>query len=268
MRMRRAHACLLAGFVALVLAQTLGCADEQRVLYSLEWDTTGAQRSQSGDAWTLDTDLGYRVQLAEGFLVSHSVELVECDARPQPLAQALLDSLSTLAVRPARAGHAPSLNPSAFRSSYVEPIVAAAPTTTSRVLVGGRRYCDVDYLIARADVSAVGLPKAVDMVGKSLYLRGVYAARRQRPVPFTIATTVASGRRAGLFRPGHFGDEEFRAVFDASSGDVVVRLRRRLAGMFDGVDFARSPERDWPHRILANLVDDMTVVYEPGGANP
>jgi hypothetical protein len=237
-----------------------GCAEERRVVYSLEWDVAGLSRPASGVGWEIVTDLGYRVQLDAGYLSSHSVELIECDYRPQPLARLVSGLVASLVPAPAFAGHVLSPNPSAFRTTHVESLVAAAPITTSRIVVGGRRYCEVSYLVARAEVSAAGLPGDLDMAGKSLYVAGMYSLPGTAPERFAIASTVASGGRVGFFAAGHFGDDGHRVELDTASGDVVVRIRRRLGSLFDGVDFARQPRSDWAHAILANLVDDLTVV--------
>lgn len=252
----------VAGLVrGLVLGGLLaGCAEERRVVYSFEWDLAGVTRPASGAGWEIVTDLGYRVRLDTGYLSSHSAELVECEDRAQPLALLVSGLFPTLVPRPAFAGHVLSPNPLAFHTSHVESIVAAAPTTTSRIVVGGRRYCGVNYLVARADASAAGLPADLDMVGKSLYVAGMYGFPGAVPEPFAIASTVASGRRVGIFSPGASGGDGQRGELDTASGDAVVRIRRRLGSLFDGVDFAHQPRSDWAHGILANLVDDLSVV--------
>lgn len=255
--------------VALVAACAFaGCAREQPLVYSLEWDASDVDRVEGH--LVIENDLGYRVVLDRGFLSSHTAQLVECDYRPQPLAvgsairTAVFDGLF---VAPAYAGHVLSLDPSAFASVQVESIVAATTTATRRVLVAGGRYCEMSYLVARADEAAHGLPQTVAMVGKSLYLQGVYSYAGQAPTRFEVSSTVAYGRRLPLYPPGHFGDDRLRVELDMSSSGGILRIRRRLRSLFHGLDFARTPEREWARRVLTNVVDDMTVVLEPYGPN-
>ena len=254
----------LVGF--LLLLPLVGCVDERRVVFSLEWDLAGAERAAGDPALLIRTDLGYQVWLRRGFLASHALDLVECAGPLPPLARLAADAAALLAPAPAFAGHVLSLNPSTFRPAIVESLLATTPTTSARVLVAGRRYCDVNFLVARADADAGGLPDDLAMAGKSLYLEAMFAAPGAAPVPFTIATSVTAGRRFALRRRA---DGEARSVaFDSATGDAVVRVRRRMASLFDGVDFARQPRSEWPHRILANLVDDTVVVLETAETEP
>lgn len=245
----------LAGLF-LLLPVVAGCVGERRVVFSLEWDLTGTERSADGAALVVRTDLGYRVWLQRGFLASHPLDLVECAEPVPPLARLAAGAAALLAPAPAWAGHVLSLNPSAFRPATVESLPAAAPTTSTRVLVAGRRYCELNYLVARADAGASGLPDDLAMTGKSLYLEGMFAAPGASPEPFTIATSVTAGRRFALRRPGD------------ATGDAVVHVRRRMASLFDGVDFVRQPRSEWPHHILANLVDDLDVVFATAETEP
>lgn len=255
----------LVGFL-LLLPVLAGCVGERRVLFSLEWDVAGTERSADGAALLVRNDLGYQVWLRRGFLASHPLDLVECAEPSPPLARLAAGAAALLAPAPAWAGHVLSLNPSAFRPAIVESLLAAAPATSARVLVAGRRYCELNYLVARADTAATGLPDDLAMAGKSLYLEGMVAAPGAPPVPFTIATSVTAGRRLALRR---HADAVARSIaFDSTAGDAVVRVRRCMASLFDGVDFVRQPRSEWPHRILANLVDDLAVVVEAAETEP
>lgn len=255
----------LAGLF-LLLPVLAGCVGERRVVFSLEWDLAGTERVDEGAALLVHTDLGYRVWLRRALLASHPLDLVECAGPLPPLARLAAGATALLAPAPAFAGHVLSLNPSAFRPAIIESLLAAAPTTSRRVLVAGRRYCELDYLVARAAAGAAGSPDDLAMAGKSLYLEGMVAAPGASPEPFSIATSVTAGRRFALRRPG---DAAARSVvFDSDAGDAVVRVRRRMASLFDGVDFARQPRSEWPHRILANLVEDLGVVLETAETEP
>lgn len=230
--------CLCAALVA-------GCGSDGRFVYTLAWNLEGVRRDDQAIGWSVTTDLGYEVRVDAGYLTSHSAELLACDRRTVPLVQ-----LATwIAPRPAYATHALSLNPSAFHQARIESLARPRDSRTVRP-VPAAEYCGVQYLVARAAGVATGLPEDIDMTARSLYLRGDYAAAEGMHQPFEITTTVAHGLRFDSDR------------IDGRDAPVAVRIERSLGRLFDGVDFAQSPEREWPRRILRNLIDSTVVAVD------
>lgn len=221
----------------------LGCARDGRVVYLLSWDLDRVLRAADGTSWTVTTDLGYEVRVAAGYLTSHTAELIACDRRPGALAWLAF----SLMPRPAHATHALALDPSAFHRARIESLTAARTARVVRPVPRAQAYCEAHYLVARAGGTATAMPAEVDMTDRSLYVRGVYGKANGMRTAFEITTTVAHGWRGAVER------------IDAGPGPIAVHVERRLGTLFDGLDFARVPEREWPRRMLANLIDGTVV---------
>ncbi len=239
--------------VLLLLFFAAGCTSEHSIHYQLEWRVDRLQRSTRHSAWSVRSDLGYVVTLEQGFLSSHTTELVECDAPP------FAPSYGWSLIRPAFAGHMVSVHPTAFRQPRIESLVDPKPARLSRVMPGRRLYCRAHYLIARADASAVGLPTDVDMLGASLVLRGSYARDGAAPREFSLRTAAANDVTQELTTaPGGTA-----VRFDSGVSGATLHVERDLGALFDGLDFERQPQRQWPRQVLQNLIDHTRIRLEP-----
>jgi hypothetical protein len=208
------------------------------VRYVLTWATDGVAREADG-AWTVTNDLGYRVRVGRGWVTSYSTELVEC-----PKDAAAWFPFPSLAF----AGHlAGTPNPAAVKPMRVESLLRPADAEAGVVTLAPQPYCQLHYLVARAGHDSPGLPAELDMVDTTLHVEGTYrAADAAGDTAFTIHSASAYGQ---LF-PLHV---------DTGREGAEVVLRRRLAAMFDGVDFARMPEKTIALQILRALVDHVAV---------
>lgn len=237
-----------------------GCTSEHSIHYRLDWRRDRVEVAGDGQGWSVVSDLGYRITVAQGYLSSHTTELVECES-----ATPADPGYSWSLIRPAFAGHMIGVHPSAFRVPRIESLLHPVPSTVSRVLPGRRFYCRAHYLIARADPSAKGLPSDADMLGQSLHLRGTFARGDAPGRPFALRTAAANSVVVDL-RPSASDAAPIR--FDSGAGDATVVVERDLGALFDGLDFAHAPERQWSRRVLQNLIDHTQIHVELAATEP
>jgi hypothetical protein len=231
------------------------------VRVTLDWAPAAPSRVE----WT--NDLGYRVTLDEGWLVSNTVELVRCPAR-----QGLADDLRSLfAPREAWAGHTadPSTEPLRLRAPHAQSLTATAALDMGTLHPPPDEYCASFYLVARAVPGAAiaKSPSGVDLEERrlSVYLRGSFlrpssgpsAAAAER-VPFTAETGSAYGKSAigsGVVDT----TPSAPSLHVAAGASLALRVVRDTARLFDKIDFAASTPETIARQVMANLVDSTRV---------
>ena len=253
--------------VALVLSTTglVGCRSNtapsapHTVSYRLEWSSQGTVAEPNGNGWQTTNDRGYRVHVEHGYLADYSMELVEC---PKEARELDIDSFSAwLPVRAAWAGHMPTTpNPAAIHTPHIEALHAPTDFNVGSMQLAPQRYCRVHYLIARANRSAVGLPDDVDMVERSLYVRGTaQGAAATEPHPFELATSAANAVLTELFPPGRFGAQGAAIIVDTGRENARVVIHRQLKSLFDGVDFDTMTPARIERQVLQNIIDHTEI---------
>ena len=231
------------------------------VSYRLEWSWDGATAEASG-GWQTTNDHGYRVHVERGYLVDYSMELVEC---PKETLSPDTDAYwARFLVQPAWAGHAPTTpNPAAIYTPHIEALHAPTDFDVGTRWLAAQRYCRVHYLIARANRSAVGLPDDLDMVERSLYVRGTsQTPSAAAPRSFEIATSAANAMLTELFPPDHFGAQASAFVVDTGHENARVVVRRGLKSLFDGIDFETMPPARMERQVLQNVIDHTEIVVQ------
>ena len=224
------------------------------VSYVLEWKKTKVEQSPAGDGWEVTNDLGYRVGLTRGYVVTRSLELIPCN--PVPPISLLRRLGNFIGPRPAYAGHSAIADPSATKKAEVESLLNPQPHSVATLYPGPQKYCQTHYLIARADQSANGLPADVDMVDQSVRLEGWF----RRPgvndrTPFAVATGIANGK---LFELPRRQDQPSLALNTESASGVIL-VRRDLDSIFDHVDFANMDAKRIGREVLANLINNAEI---------
>ena len=254
--------------VLLTAAGFSGCRSDtapsapHTVSYRLEWDQEGVVPHSGGAGWQTTNDRGYRVHLERGYLVNYSMELVEC---PKEALESGTDPLwAWFPVQTAWAGHMPTTpNPAAIHTPHIEALHAPVDFEVGSMLLAAQRYCRIHYLVARANRSAVGLPEDVDMVERSLWVRGTYqGAAAATAQPFELATSAANATLTDLFPPGRFGSQGAAIVVDTGKEDARVVIHRRLKPLFDGVDFDTMPPARIERQVLQNLINQTEITVQ------
>ncbi|HZR81275.1 MAG TPA: hypothetical protein VFD92_09295 [Candidatus Binatia bacterium] len=234
------------------------------VRYRLAWATPRGPASADGAA-EITNDLGYRIRIRRGWVTSYSMELVECPKTSATSAAARAVGLAWSWLEgTAWAGHsAGTPNPAAIRPMRVESLLEPATRDVGAVELAPQAYCQVHYLVARAGRDAQGLPDDLDMVDRTLHVEGTYVAPgASAEIPFTIQSAAAYGQ---LFDRAAGASSALRV--DTGRESVEVTIRRHLDRMFDGVDFARMPEKAAALQMLRSLVDHSDAEVVPSHAN-
>lgn len=279
---------LIALLLATLLAQG-GCHDapplttegaDGELRYELRWNREGLTALEGG-GWAWTNDLGHRFTLTRGYMVSYSSELVEClpttanrppasDPRPLDLdgdgiqlaATAITSWLeSALAPSVAWAGHSDDVvNPAAVTTPWVEALHVLEDRTFGVTRPGPLRYCQVHYLVGRANGEARQMPQEVDMARVSLYLEGTaQAPDAQAPTPFTVRTALAAAVLFEIYPEGAFGDDDAQRKVDTARHSADILIERHFTALFDGADPTSMSERTLERHILRNLIDTTQV---------
>jgi len=217
------------------------------------WDQTDVTLLDAG--WAITNDLGYSVEVHDGYLVTYGASLVPC-----PTATHEHDDLgallwSLIGIGAAHAGHDSDVDPSAISTSRVESVATPKAWTIGRVAVPPAVYCEAHYLVARADDATLDMPQTVDLDRASLYLSGVYTPPGGGEArPFEVKTALANGVIAALdVEPGGAG-----GVNLGETGLTVV-IERPLAGLFDGVDFDNMSSAALEQQLLTALIANTSI---------
>lgn len=238
-----------------------------QIRYVLAWDLDGIAVADDG-GWSLRTDLGYTVTVTRGWVTSYQVSLASCGliegtlARHAPRSSGRHDlgrALWSLIGGVAHAGHDDEDDPSTWPSPQVEPLNGFADLELGVVEVPAQTYCKAHYLVGRADDDAVNVPTEVDYDRVSLHLEGTWQVDGGEPQPLVLVTDFNFGKLLTMYPEGQVGDEQSALRLDPTEAGIELVITRRLAGWFDGVDFALLDDQGLAIAILDNLTHALTA---------
>ena len=144
---------------------------------------------------------------------------------------------------------------------HIENLAKPRLRTTQSRRPPPTRFCRVHYLIARAERDAAGLPFRHQMVGVSLFVRGYrQSINDAQPVAFSIETKAANGvaRQIALAA----GDQGLEV--DTARGNATATVTRKLATLFDGVDFDAMTERQASWELLKRVIEGTEITVRMG----
>ncbi|MDP6942894.1 MAG: hypothetical protein QF464_01995 [Myxococcota bacterium] len=220
---------------------------ETQIRYHLTWDWGEAAATEGG--WAVVNDRGYTVEVTDGYLVTHSVQMAPCT-------DADLGVDTTLSrlfgAGRAWAGHGGVDDPSAWLTGMAESLAHPEPTALGPIAVNSGLYCRSHYLVARAEPGMLGLPESMDLVGVSLYIEGTAAL--DEPLPFAVLSTLPTGSLMGWTDPV--------SPIALTGGDIDVTITRDLGRLFDGVDFATMSDDAIQKTVLLGLAERVRVRVE------
>ncbi len=194
----------------------------EEVTYLLTWDTSRIEPLAQG--WAVETDLGYRVEIEDGFLVSYALHLEPCAA--------LFHSGSDRSDMP---------------TPRVERLDTFETTLLAPVTFPTQRYCGVAYDLARADWTAEGAPEDLEVDGVTLALEGRWSREGGEPVEFSWSSSLTASNSYPL--------EVQRPTRRAR-----VELRRDAGALFDGLELADEDPDVLLRDVLINLVLDARTL--------
>lgn len=243
--MKRAGAII--GLLLLAAACDPGPPRPVNVRFDLAWDTAGAMLSDGRAVITTDT--GYEVELDRLTVITYSVELMPC--APLPAKRASLGIIAA-----AWAGHEAGHPPTRTNQAAFETPLTAGTIAMDRIPVPDVAYCGAHYLIGRLLDPPPGASPA-DTVGFSLRMHGrTRKAGEGAWNELTLDSPVAHGILVNF--PDAKGGTRFK------DGDVVV-MTRKLAPMFDGVDFQAMDQAAVVRQILRQIVSNTVVSWHTAG---
>ncbi|QDG53079.1 hypothetical protein FIV42_20720 [Persicimonas caeni] len=231
------------------------------------------EQGASADA-VIVNDLGFEVRVDAAYLVTDTVTLLACDEvdDPRDLPGFSLRTL-TRALLPSAHAHGPT-TPTRLGTPHVEALVGASsrsshPWRIGEFLPPPGDYCAVRLDVRAADDDAIGLPADVDMVGRTLYVRGTYLApdedapNENAPKPFELATGAAFdieldkvASTTGAAAPWSFPRS------GAKTGRVI--LNKNMAAWFEGVDFTDADPEQTARAVLLNARESIELDVELG----
>ncbi len=217
----------------------------EQIRYTLDWEWGAAQPNRGG-GWTVVNDLGYRVKVSGGTLVTRGLELLPCHTMPAAQPMALL---RWLRLPSALAGHSSLLpNESRITNSYTEDLSRPQARLLESRVVTDPEYCQAHYLAAR--------PRGTGPGATVLELTGEWSRDSgARSGSFEIRSTAAYGEIKELLS-GPDGLPAPRSIV----GGLEVSVVRSLGSLFDGIDFASANPDELGMALTRTLVSKARVV--------
>ena len=210
--------------------------------WSLTWDTARVAKTEGG-GWSVDTDRGYRVHVATGWLVDYSVSLGLCDSGGQGGGGSALGRL--LGVRSAYAHE--DGNASTIDLQHAEDLTGSLdPRQPWPAAFPAARYCRAHWLAGRGD-PRLDSPEGIDLQGRSLVLAGTWERDGVRR-DLAVSTWWPQGYLVDLdaiTAPAAVDDGEARVA--------RITVKRSLGTLFDGIDLASATDEELAGRVLENL---------------
>lgn len=235
------------GLVLMVAAYFLpapGASVSGDISYLADWEWGSAEPVPDG-GWTVENNLGYRVQVRDGYVLSYSAVLNQCQHQHR-----LIDwLLSKLLTPTAQAGHSTNADPAQTRVSLTESLAAPTASEWGTVTVNEPAYCRGHYLTA------------VNGTESSLYIEGRYQ-RGGDAQPFMLNTAQAWGAL-----------DDLSSVDGASvhvqpgSEPIRVRVIRPLDTLFDDADFAAMDADTFARTVLRHLAEDTRFEVVSGSVH-
>lgn len=215
-------------------------------------DPTGITPEPEG-GWSVETDLGYRVRVVDGWLSHHSVSLAPCDITAQTAEDARSIGLP-LASAPA---HAEDQDPSAIEALLAEDLTRLGDAELGASSFPPARYCQTHWLVARATGEQLA-PEGIAMESSSLRVSGTWS-RAGITMPFAIDTWWPQAILADIAAPD---DELATAGADGKTHFAFITIRRALGRAFDGIPFETATDDQVAGTLLNSLVAGADVTVE------
>jgi hypothetical protein len=204
----------------------------------MAWEESQIESLDAG-GWSTTSDLGYRVEVEEGWVLNYLLSLVPCDSEPDTGALAWLGWVFG---SPAHADHAPFSDPSLVELSALEPFDSPRTLNLGPFGFPEQTYCSVYWLIARGEPgTAAG--------GTSLRIRGTWQ-RGTETGAVEIDTDFALALITDI------------PPISADQSGLQVTLTRPLSTLFNGIDFAAANPYQQSWDTLSNLVEGTDIAAQ------
>lgn len=197
--------------------------------WSLGWAADGAEMNDDG-SWSTTTDLGYRVTVSKGYIVTSLVSLVPCETDT-----GLASRLMEWVIPTARANHAPYDDPSLLELSAKESLTPWVHIDLPAVTFPESKYCSVYWLLSRGDADT-------DLSETSVAISGTWT---HQDVSGTIDIETDFARAFIAELP----------LLAADQRSATGTLTRSAGTAFDGIDFSGANEYTVAWGVVKNLTE-------------
>jgi hypothetical protein len=217
--------------------------------WTFSWDLDGIEVDEG--SWSTSNEAGVTFTVVSGWLSSYSAALTPCVTEEQDewANRGLLERL--LGIRAAWANHAYDIDPSALAAPILEDLLLLESSDSTPLSFGPTHYCQLHYLVARADPETVDPEPGVRMSLVTLLLNGYWSDGED-----SGELQVESSLNYGAL----FALEDIAASL--SGGEARIELRRSASALFSGVEPSAMSEAEVAWKITKNLVDSTELIFD------
>ena len=215
--------------------------------WSFTWDLDDIVVSEGG--WSTTNDLGITFTVTSGWLSSYSAALAPClvEEEAEWASRGLIERFFGIGM--ARADHAVDIDPSSLPSPILEDLVTLAPSQSPFLHFEETLYCQLHYLIARADVATPNPTPETSMSLVTLRLSGFWEDGATSG-PLDVESSFNYGALSSLDK----------ATIPPPNKEVLVELRRSAASLFSGVSPSVLSPEELAWKVSQNIVDDTECI--------
>ena len=231
--------------------------------WTRSFDLTGVTPEPDG-GFSVETNLGYRVHVHEGWLAHHSVSLSPCDPAENDNAEETRSF--GLPIKSAFA-HAETQDPSTIETLLVEDLTNLDDAELGASSFPPALYCRAHWLVARATGEQIE-PEGVDM-GLSTVRLAASWSRGETSGEFAIDTWWPQAILINI-EDAASPEDLAQARDDGASRFALISIRRPLGRAFDGIDFDSDAvtEDQIAGWLLDNLVAGADLSIELWSPSP
>jgi hypothetical protein len=216
--------------------------------WNFTWDLDSVAISPEG--WSTTNDLGVTFTVTSGWLSSYSASLAPClvEEEVEWAKRGLIEQFFSIGT--ARADHAVDIDPSSLPSPILEDLVTLEPSQSSSLAFEETLYCQLHYLIARADIGTPDPSPETSMSLVTLRLGGFWEDGAASG-PLDVVSSFNYGSLSSL------GE----ATAPPSTNQVLIELRRSAAGLFTGVSPSLLSPEELAWEVSQNIVDGTECIF-------
>jgi hypothetical protein len=217
--------------------------------WSFTWDVDGIDSSEGG--WSTTNDQGVTFTVESGWLSSYSAALAPCVAEEETewARRGLIERL--LGIGTALADHAVDIDPSALADPILEDLAGLQSSDSVPLSFSPTDYCQLHYLIARADAETTDPAPGVPMSLVTLRLNGHW----------TDGEDGGDLQVESSFNYGALFSLEGLAE-SPPGGQAQIEIRRKASLLFSGIEPNLLSENELGWQITKNLVDSSKFLFE------
>ena len=205
------------------------------VEWVMAWDGSATETRETG-GWSTTSDLGYEIEVDEGWVLTYLLSLVPCETEADTGALAWLGWIFGA---PALADHAPFSDPSLVELSAVEGFDSPSTLSLGPFDFPEQTYCSIYWLVARGEPETAAAGTSLRVSG--MWQRGSETGVLEIDTDFALALI-----------------EDIPPI-SMDQSDLQVTLARPLATLFDGIDFADANSYQQSWQMLSNLVEGADI---------